>query len=342
MEYSLFGMNREALAQLMPTEPPFRSKQLFEYLYSRREERAPSLQDCSVLPRNLRNSFSLPVYTTRLYKTVRDEEGVVKYRIVLHSGEPIEAVVLVDRAGRRTACLSSQAGCKMGCRFCTTASLGFSRNLSVGEILEQLKWIESDSGAVQNIVFMGMGEPLDNLESVIGAISILTDERGFGLGRRRITLSTCGLADKILQLSEARLGVRLAVSLNSALSPQRKALMPIEGRFPLNHLKESLVAYQKACGNKRITLEYVMMKETNLSLQHAKALIDFAKGLKVLVNLIPLNRGDEIPFEVPTEGECAFFEKQLTQAGLNVTRRKSKGRSIRGACGQLAAQTDSR
>lgn len=337
---AITGLDRQGLALLMPGQPAFRAKQLFEYLYSHRESFPETLDDCTVLPAALRTTLSesLPLRSTRIDCKIADGEGAVKYRILLHDELPVEAVVLVDGKGRRTACLSSQAGCKMGCRFCRTASLGFSRNLSCGEILEQVKWIESDSGTISNIVFMGMGEPLDNFDNLMQAISILTDEKGFGIGRRRITVSTCGLADEILKLAEAQSGVRLAISLNSAIPGKRLEIMPIERRFSLDVLKKSLIEYQRQCAGKRITLEYVMLGGKNLSRAHAEALIRFTKGLKVLVNLIPLNGSEDIPYAVPSGKECSRFEQQLTAGGLNVTRRMSKGGDIEGACGQLAAK----
>lgn len=338
---ALIGMNCQELATLLNGEPAFRSKQLYEFLYSHRSQLLSSIMECSVLSLNLRKKLyqEYRLFSTSMDCKIRDGQGVVKYRILLPEGDPIEAVVLVDGKGRRTACLSSQSGCRMGCTFCRTAKLGFGRNLTAGEILEQLKWIESDSGEISNIVFMGMGEPLDNIENVLKAVSIITDERGFGLGRRRITLSTCGIGDGIDLLGEASTGIRLALSLNNAINEEREEIMPITKRWSLIGLKASLLSYQQKCAGKRITLEYVMLEGQNMTKEHATAIAHFAKGLKVLINLIPLNGSPDLPFNVPSDKICQQFELWLSDMGLNVTRRYSKGGSIEGACGQLAGKT---
>ena len=270
------------------------------------------------------------------------KDGSTKFLLKLFDGLSIEAVVLFDGKGRKTLCISTQVGCKMGCKFCRTASLGFSRNLTVGEILQQFMIAEAEVGRISNIVYMGMGEPLDNFEAMIQSLDILIDEKGFNLGKRKITISTCGLSDKILKLGHENSGVRLAISLNSAISANRLSIMPIEKKFNLDSLKESLLEYQKNCGGKRITLEYVMLDGENMSTADALAISEFANGLKVLINLIPLNGSPDIPYKVPSNKSCEQFERKISQFGLNVTRRYSKGSEISGACGQLAAKNISK
>ncbi len=337
---ALIGLSDQELSLVLANEPSFRIKQLYEFLYAKREKSALSILDCTVLSKQTREKLDaqFTLYSMTEDCKIKDRTGATKYRFKLTDGHFVESVILVDSTGRQTACLSSQVGCKMGCTFCSTAQLGFKRNLTAGEILEQFKWLESDSGNISNIVFMGMGEPLDNLDNVLKAVSILTDEKGFAMGHRRITLSTCGLASALKKLAEAKTGIRLAVSLNNAIDSQREVVMPITKRYSLEELKNALIKYQQETGGKRITLEYVMLKDENMSERHAQAISDFVRGLKAMVNLIPLNAGNSIAHKTPTEAMCAAFERSLKSKRINVTRRYSKGGDIAGACGQLAGK----
>ncbi|MCL2879089.1 MAG: 23S rRNA (adenine(2503)-C(2))-methyltransferase RlmN, partial [Treponema sp.] len=279
---------------------------------------------------------------------LEDTDGTVKLGIRLEDGAIIEAVILSDAEGRKTACLSTQAGCPAGCVFCKTGRLGFNRNLTSAEIMEQfllLREAAGDShGAVSNIVIMGMGEPLLNLNELRKALEVITDPRGIAMSKRRITISTCGISGGIMDLADNGPHVRLALSLTAADESLRKRLMPISQAHDPDALKKALVYYQKKTGL-RITLEAVLLAGINTRPADASGLAAFARGLDAVINLIPWNS-----FENPAEftpalrepdlGEIAAFRKSLESLGMNVTCRMRKGRSVSGACGQLG-QTSS-
>jgi 23S rRNA (adenine2503-C2)-methyltransferase len=268
-----------------------------------------------------------------------DHDGTVKLQLTLTDGIRIEAVVLTDVEGRKTACLSTQAGCPAGCLFCKTGSLGFERNLSAAEIVEQFLRIREADGDIANIVFMGMGEPLLNLGEVRRALGIFTNPRGFALSGRRITLSTSGITEGIRDLAENGPGVRLALSLTTADGRLREELMPISRSNPLPALREALVLHQRKWG-RRITLEVVLLGGINTRPADVAAIAAFAEGLDAVVNLIPWNPVAGMTFRGVALGEPSSRELRdvaggLERRGLKVTRRFRRGRSISGACGQL-------
>lgn len=331
-------MNQAELSKILQGEPAFRVKQLFEFLYQDRQKALTSINDCSVLPQKLRSRLSCEyeLFSSTVDKVVIDSDGSKKFRLKLHDGNFIESVLLVDKSKRKTLCLSSQVGCRMQCAFCRTGEMGFKRNLTTGEILEQLKWIEVSEGRVDNLVFMGMGEPLDNISNLLSTIALLVDERAFHLSHRRITVSTSGDLAGLRWLACSGNGIRLAVSLSSAIEEKRKTLMPITNRYPVKALQKTLQEYQKVSDDKRITLEYVLLEGVNMGEEDLQALIRFASPLKVLVNLIPYNPCPSLPFRRPSEKLCLQFKEALLKKGLNATLRYSKGKEILGACGQLA------
>jgi 23S rRNA (adenine2503-C2)-methyltransferase len=297
---------------------------------------------------------------TELVRRLEAGDGSCKYQIRLADGCAIEAVRLVDSSGRRTACLSTQAGCAMGCVFCKTGSLGFARNLSAAEIVEQFLHIKADCGSRANIVFMGMGEPLLNLENLRPAIAVLSGSGGgaalppklsiihypssiilhpSSFSQRRVTVSSCGIVKGIASLAEEGPAVRLAVSITAADEALRRRLMPVSAANPLAELKEALILYQGKRG-KRITLEAVLLGGINTGNEDARAFKAFAEGLDVLVNLIPWNPVEGRSFEgkplcAPSPAETARFAAALEKAGLKTVIRHSKGASLGGACGQL-------
>jgi 23S rRNA (adenine2503-C2)-methyltransferase len=274
---------------------------------------------------------------------LEDEDGSRKLQIRLADGAAVECVLLEDIEGRRTACLSCQVGCPMGCAFCKTGSLGYLRDLSAGEIMEQFHFLShgvsspgvSSPGAdtpVSNVVFMGMGEPMANLGEVRKAIGILTEAVGMSL--RKITISTSGLVPGILELAQAGPAVRLAVSLTVADDEIRSRLMPVNTTYNLAALKEALVAYQAAT-RERITLECALMGGVNASPEAARKLLSWIGELKVQVNVIPWNKVPGLPFSSPTRDELAAYMGVLESAGVVSIRRMSRGRGVMGACGQL-------
>jgi 23S rRNA (adenine2503-C2)-methyltransferase len=307
------------------------------------------------LPQTLREDLEsrFTLYSTGVSARQEDSDGTVKLRFTLRDGVKVEGVLLTDGGGRRTACISSQAGCAMGCVFCKTGSLGFLRNLDSAEIVEQFLHLRREgAGAggegpeIANIVFMGMGEPLLNLPELRRALGILTDPQGLGLSRRRLTLSTAGIIRGIRDLADNGPGIRLAVSLTAADEALRRALMPVTAANPLPRLKAALAYYQEKAG-RRITLEAVLLGGINTRPRDAAALADFAQGLDAAVNLIPWNPAEGLSFEgrplrEPAPAEVQDFSRELARRGITVTRRLRKGLNIRGACGQLGELPDMR
>jgi 23S rRNA (adenine2503-C2)-methyltransferase len=293
------------------------------------------------LPRDLRKKLdeTFRLRSSSVSAELEDSDGTVKFQIRLKDGNRVEAVILRDGKERKTACLSVQAGCPSGCVFCKTARLGFKRNLSGQEIAEEFLHLAGRENNISHIVFMGMGEPFLNLEEVHKAVSFFCDTSGLAFSKRRITVSTCGIINGLRNFTEAGPDIRLALSLVTARQDLRARLMPITLSNPLPDLKEELILYQEK-RRRRITLEIVLLKGINTGNEDAAAIAAFAKGLDVVVNLIPWNPAADLLFEnnalkTPSPPETAAFASALTKLGLNVTRRLEKGRSISGACGQL-------
>lgn len=222
----------------------------------------------------------------------------------------------------------------MGCAFCQTGRLGLGRNLTAGEIVEEFFFMEKEAGTLDNIVFMGMGEPLQNLDAIRKAVAILTDKKGRGLSPRRITLSTCGLISGIYELAENGPFVRLAISLTTADPALREQLMPVSKGNPLPELKKAIKFYSEKTG-KRITLEAALLSGQNTGLESAKRMAEFAAGLDAYINLIPWNPVQGLQFKTPSRKECEEFVKILQNANLKVNLRTRRGIKIGGACGQL-------
>ncbi|MDR1636809.1 MAG: 23S rRNA (adenine(2503)-C(2))-methyltransferase RlmN [Treponema sp.] len=330
------GLSLEELSSLLQPLPPFRARQIFRWI-SRGVSSFTLMSDLGKdLREELESRFTLR--SSGLSAELTDPDGTVKLLIELRDGQRIEAVLLSDGEGRGTACLSSQAGCPAGCVFCKTGSLGFSRNLSSGEIIEQFFYLNSRS-AVSNIVIMGMGEPLLNLEELRRALGILFDPRGLGISPRRVTVSTSGIVEGIRDLADKGPPVRLALSLTSAREELRNRLMPIGRENPLPLLKEALLYYQKKTG-RRVTLEAVLLGGLNTGKEEAAAMAAFASGLGLIVNLIPWNPVEGLVFEgrplrEPSPAELRNFTAELEGRGLKLSLRYRKGRAIAGACGQL-------
>lgn len=264
-----------------------------------------------------------------------DESSTEKYLVQTGDGLEVEMVVLPMQAGY-TLCISSQVGCRMGCAFCETGKMGLLRSLSTAEILSQVFQARHGLGVdVRNIVFMGMGEPLDNYDAVLQAVKILTDANGFGLGPSRITLSTSGLVDKIYRLiEEADPALCLAVSVNAPHDAVRDKLMPVNRRFDMASLREAMEAYT-VHPRRRILIEYVLIKGRTDSLEDADALAIYLQGLRVTVNLIPYNPQSRGPFEPPAPEATDAFLNRMKGHGFLTFVRATKGQKIMAACGQL-------
>jgi 23S rRNA (adenine2503-C2)-methyltransferase len=336
-------------------EKKFRAAQIFSWI----AQGVQSFDEMNNLPLGLRKQLEqrCRLRTGSLDKALHDDDGTVKMRLRLDDGAAIEAVLLKAQgeeaalhedqsadvalsmeSGRFTACLSTQAGCPMGCVFCKTGSLGFLRNLSSAEIIEQFLVLNRESNnGISNIVIMGMGEPLLNLEALRKAVEIISCPQGRGLSTRRITISTSGITDGIYELAEQGPQTELAVSLTAAREDLRHRLMPAsEG---LTGLKKALKTWQRKL-RRRITLETVLLGGINSGVDDADALVAFARGLKTVINVIPWNPVEGLLFEgkplcAPSRAEINNFRARLETGGLTVTRRYRRGQGISGACGQL-------
>ena len=334
-------------------EPKFRIKQIFHWLYHHYVEDFSQMKN---LPKALQENLSERFEITPLkIATVQDSiDGSRKYLFELHDGHTVEAVLLLMKPKvynedgslkhheRYTICISSQVGCKVGCAFCLTAKGGFVRNLSAGEIVEQVRIIKRDNGIAANrrvnIVFMGMGEPLDNLDAVAQAIKIMKDPDGLMISPHRQTISTSGLSHKIARLGKLELGVNLAISLHAVDDALREKLMPINRAYNIASIIEAVRRFPVNT-RKKVLFEYLMIKDVNDDLKAAKKLVALLDGIKAKVNLIYFNPYPGTEFKRPDEASMVRFQEYLLSKGVLCTIRESKGIDISAACGQLREQT---
>lgn len=262
-----------------------------------------------------------------------DPDGTIKYQFALSDGELIETVVLNDEE-RITLCISCQVGCKMDCLFCATGKLGFKRNLNAGEIVDQIIQVEKQLGKINNIVYMGMGEPFDNYDEVLRSVKILNDVKGKNIGARHITLSTCGIVPGIQELTKEDIQVRLAISLHADNDELRNKIMKINNRYPIKELLSAVREYQKQT-KRRVTFEYVMIKGVNDTPAQAQRLAKLLRGIKCNINLIEYNQYGESDFLPSDRQSIKAFRFLLDDAGFEVNMRFKRGQSIKAACGQL-------
>lgn len=319
-------------------EPSYRGGQIFRWLYRRRARGFAEMTD---LPKAFRQRLEERVRIGRMevrrVQTSRD--GTRKFLLELEDGERIEAV-LIPEAGRLTACLSTQAGCPMGCTFCLTATMGLKRNLRPGEIVGQVLALQEGlvgGERISHIVLMGMGEPLANYPHTEKALRILTSRGGIGFPPRRITLSTVGVVPGIRRLAQSGLGVNLAISLTATTDELRNRLMPINLRYPLQELLLACREFPLS-PRQRITFEYVLMAGVNDAPGDARRLVKLLQGIRCKVNLIPLNEAPETPFRRPSRPRVEAFQQILEAAGYTATIRESRGNDISAACGMLATR----
>lgn len=316
----------------MKLEKPFQARIVRSFL----DKGVTDFSMMTSLPAKTRENLSSlypSALTTKVEKKVVSTDAV-KLALSLQDGLMVECVRLFDGKGRYTACLSSQAGCAMGCSFCATGTMGLKRNLEAYEIVEEYIQLEKLGEHITHIVFMGMGEPLANFTSVMGAVTELHREDGINISYRRITISTCGLVPGIKRLAELDIPVRLAVSLVSADNETRSRVMKVNNSYPLPELKKALLGFQHR-NDKRITLEYCMLGGVNTTKESAEELKKFIKGLDVLVNLIKWNAIPQLPYRSPDEEEVREFTKELERLGISYTIRRSKGQDGNSACGML-------
>lgn len=324
----------DELREFCDLKEKFRAEQIFHWISAG----AKTFDDMTNLSLDMRSKFAeeFSLFSTRIKEALKDPDGTIKLAVELYDGSVIETVLLTDKAKRKTACVSCQAGCPMKCAFCKTGQIGFLRNLSASEIVEQFLHLEKEAGTLDNIVFMGMGEPMLNLPEINKAINILSHPKGRNLSKRRITISTSGLCKGIYEMADNGPEVRLAVSLTTADENLRTELMPVNKTNPLRELKKA-IKYFNSKSNKRVTLELALMNGLNTDKKAAGQVIEFAKGLECFINLIPWNPVEGLNFKRPSETEVHNFENLLKKAGFNISTRQKRGQKIGGACGQLGS-----
>ena len=338
----LLGLYPEEMERFVVSlgERPYRSKQLLSWMYRRGEADINAMSDIS---RSFRETLSsvARIDVPGIDRIVESQDGTIKFRLVLLDDLKVESVLIFDLP-RTTLCVSSQVGCPLGCRFCQTATMGWRRNLTAGEILGQVlaakRHLHEVGGRITNIVFMGMGEPLLNYPEVSRALDIICAQWGLGFSWRRVTLSTAGVPDMVVALGKDRL-INLAVSLNAADDDTRSRLMPVNRAHPLKELITALRNYPLKKG-RRITLEYVMLKDVNDSVEDARKLAGLIRGLKTKVNLIPFNPYPGAEFERPEDAAVETFRQILIDGHINAIVRKSAGGDVSAACGQLVTSGD--
>jgi 23S rRNA (adenine2503-C2)-methyltransferase len=314
----------------------FRAGQLFSWIYPRGVTDFAAMTD---LAKGLREELSRRAMVSDWLpeQTEVSRDGTCKYLFRLADGETVETVRIPMEGERRTLCVSSQVGCAMGCTFCLTGQFGLVRNLRPGEIVNQV-CAALKEGPIGNIVFMGMGEPLHNLDNLVKAVQILQATQGFDYGARKITVSTCGLVPQMLELGK-RVRVNLAVSLNAATDEVRNQLMPINRRYPLRELMAACRQYPLP-PRQRITFEYILIGDVNDSLADARALVKLLHGVPGKVNLIPYNEHERSPLRTSPAERIEAFQSYLLQRDIVAIRRSSKGQDISAACGQLKGKLE--
>lgn len=331
----LAGLTLEELENLMSElgATKFRAKQIHNWIYSKS---VSSIDEMTNLSKDFREQLKsiASVTDTQIKIKQVSKDGTIKYLIEYPDGECVETVLMrFDNRANLTACVSSQVGCAVNCSFCATGKGGFRRNLTYKEIIEQVLTIQRDTGLkVTNIVFMGQGEPLLNLENVLKALELFNND--FQIGARRITISTSGIIPGINRLADSDLQSTLAISLHAPTHDLRKQIMPIENKYPLNDLKNALLNYINKTG-RRITIEYILIHGFNDMPQAAKELVYFLKDLKCNINLIPYNSVIENDYKKPSINDTMKFKYLLEHSGKKVTVRLERGADIDAACGQL-------
>jgi len=350
MKKIIHDYTKEELAEAI--KPAFRAKQIYNWVYHRH---ADSFGEMENLPKALRMQMDQE-YTLRPLECVSKQEsrdGSIKYLFRLHDGHTVEAVLLLMREAqyhedgtlkhhrRYTVCISSQVGCKVGCAFCLTAKGGFIRNLSAGEIVAQVLEIYKDQGIPSNhrvnLVYMGMGEPLDNLDNVAKAVRIFSDMDGMSISPNRQTISTSGLSSKIEKLGKLDLGINLAISLHAVDDALRERLMPINKAYNIASIMEAVRNFP-VNQRKKVLFEYLVIKDVNDDISAAKKLVKLLNGIKAKVNLIYFNPYPGTEFRRPEPDDMRRFQEYLLSKGVLCTIRESKGLDISAACGQLREQ----
>jgi 23S rRNA (adenine2503-C2)-methyltransferase len=313
--------------------PAFRAKQLFEWMH---KKHVGGVDEMTNLPKNMREEFLTGKITFITEETRQEskQDGTIKFLFKLFDGQMIETVFMRYSYGN-SVCISSQAGCRMGCKFCASTIGGLYRNLTASEMLEQIYAVMRITGErISNIVVMGTGEPLDNYDNLLRFVRIISDEQGYNISQRNITVSSCGIVPRIRQLADEKLTITFALSLHATTDEERKSLMPIANSYGLEETLDACRYYFEKTG-RRVTFEYSMVKGVNDTAEHAKRLAKLLKGMNCHVNLIPINSVSERDYVKSDMDSIEKFKLLLEKNSINGTIRRSVGSDIDAACGQL-------
>lgn len=319
-------------------QPAFRAKQMFSWLHEKRVQEFSAMTN---LPKGFLQQLEqqCTIETLRPLRRQCAKDGTVKYLFGLADGNSIETVLMRYSYGN-SVCVSTQVGCRMGCRFCASTQGGRVRNLTAGEIAGEIYAVMADTGErVSHIVLMGIGEPLDNFDNVMDFLSIISCPQGVNIGMRNISLSTCGLVPMMEKLAQKKLGLTLSVSLHAPTNELRSSMMPVNDAYPLEELIPACRAYQKATG-RRISFEYSIARGVNDSEQTARKLAKLIEGMGAHVNLIPINPVDGSPYSAADAANVRRFQSTLLSLGVNATVRRRLGTEISAACGQLRREVN--
>lgn len=329
-DYNLDKLKEE---MILIGEKSYRAEQIFKWLYV---DRVDSFKEMTNLSNELREKLeqNYSLHKFKILKKQESSDGTKKYLLDVLDGNAIETVLMKYHHGN-TICVSSQIGCKMGCKFCASTGIKFIRNLSSGEIAEQILTVEKDSGEkISNVVFMGIGEPLDNYDNVIGAIRIINNPKGLNIGARHISVSTSGLVPKIYDLAKENIQCTLSISLHSSNDKKRSEMMPVNKRYNIEELMKACKDYIKMT-NRRISFEYALAKDNNDNLEDAKELVHLLRGMNCHVNLIPINKIENGSYVKSSNENIIKFRDYLNDNGIVATIRRELGSDIDAACGQL-------
>ncbi len=336
MKKDIASLNWEELQKelLEAGEKKFRASQIYEWIHKKGAEDFSEMTNLSkALREKLEQSFRIPK-VEMIARQISKKDGTNKFLFCLEDGNVVESVLMRYKHGN-SVCISSQVGCRMGCRFCASTLDGLERNLVPAEMLGQIYRIEKIIGErVSNVVVMGTGEPLDNYDNLLKFIHLLTDEHGLHISQRNVTVSTCGIVPKILSLAEENLQITLALSLHGSTQEKRKQLMPVANKYELSEVLKACDTYFEKTG-RRMTYEYSLVHGVNDTDQDAQELSDLLHGRNCHLNLIPVNPIKERDYQRPTRENAQKFQNKLEKRGINVTIRREMGSDIDGACGQL-------
>ena len=336
MKQDIKSMNEQEIVRILKDmgEPVYRAKQIFTWLH---QKGCRSFEDMTNLPQNLRKKLDDNFFVTSpvvVRKQESRKDGTIKYLWKLYDGNCVESVLMRYHHGN-SICISSEVGCAMGCAFCASTKGGLVRRLMPSEMVDQVLFSSLDSGLeISNIVLMGIGEPLDNYDTVLRFLELINCPDGMNIGMRHISLSTCGLVDRIQLLSEQKLQLTLSVSLHAPLDEIRSQLMPVNRKYPIQQLLDACKDYFKKTG-RRISFEYAMIRDVNDTPEIAEILVKKLDGIAAHVNLIPLNNIEESPLKPSTRKSVMEFQQILQQHGIPATVRRTLGSDIDASCGQL-------